>query len=78
MPFSTKQLWTDYPITELGDKPHQVAPIRPLTVISYDGNKYCEILVEGITKEIKAGYIYTQPGRCGDVPPVDTHVLPRK
>lgn len=78
MPSSTKQnLWTDYPIIELGDMPRQEAPIRRVTPIKYDGNKYCKILVGGITTEIKAGYIYTEPGRCGSAPPVERCKLPR-
>lgn len=62
-----KKLFTDYPITELGDKEFQEAPIRECELIHYDGNKYCYVKVEGIEKEIKRGYIYTKPGRCGEV-----------
>jgi hypothetical protein len=36
--------------------------------ISFDGDKYVKVLVDGIYQEIKAGYIYTKFGRCGDVP----------
>lgn len=63
--------YTDYPFTELGDAPNKEAPIRPVQVISYDGNKYCTVWVEGHQLEVKAGYIYTRPGRCGDVPAFD-------
>lgn len=62
--------YTDYPFEELGDIPYTKAPIREVLVLSFDGNKYCKIIVEGVQSEIKAGYIYVKPGRCGQVPPV--------
>lgn len=59
--------WTDYPIVELGDIAGQEAPIRQVTVLSYDGDKYCCVKVPGLefTEEIKAGYLYTRPSRAG-------------
>lgn len=60
--------WTDYPFTELGDIAHQQAPIREVRVISYDGNKYCRIVVGGLESEVKLGYLYKKPGRCGEAP----------
>lgn len=60
--------YTDYPFVELGDTPHEIAPVRKVLPLEYDGNKYCKVLVEGIYSEIKAGYIYTKRGRCGEVP----------
>ena len=60
--------WTDYPIVELGDKPYVNAPIWEVEVLSYDGDKYCCVLVDGIEKSIKAGYIYREPGRCNVAP----------
>jgi hypothetical protein len=63
-----KPLYTDYPFTELGDIDYQPAPIRKVMPLSYDGDKYVKVLVDGIYSEIKAGYIYTKCGRCGDVP----------
>lgn len=65
--------WTDYPIAMLGDAPGVAAPIRECLVLSYDGDKYCRVQVEGFLLfpiEIKAGYLYQEPGRCGAVPPV--------
>jgi hypothetical protein len=62
-----KQLFTDYPITELGDEEFKESPIRECELLSYDDNKYCYVKVEGIEKEIKRCYIYPQKGRCGDV-----------
>jgi len=63
--------YTDYPITELGDKPNKIAPIRVVDIIDYDLDKYATVEVEGTTKEIKTGYLYTQKGRCGEVPNVN-------
>lgn len=60
--------YTDYPFVALGDEPYKEAPIREVIVLSYDGNKYCDVLVSGVKSNIKAGYIYTKPGRCGEVP----------
>jgi hypothetical protein len=60
--------WTDYPFEELGDIAHQQAPVRPVEVLSYDGNKYCRIVVDGVESEVKLGYLYKKPGRCGEVP----------
>lgn len=60
--------WTDYPITELGDTPHVEAPVREIEVLAYDGDKYCRVLVCGIEKSIKAGYLYQEPGRCSEKP----------
>jgi hypothetical protein len=62
-----KQLFTDYPITELGDEEFKEAPIRQCELLSYDDNKYCYVKVEGIEKEIKRCYIYSQRARCGEV-----------
>jgi hypothetical protein len=59
--------WTDYPITELGDEPGKIAPIRECTVLNYDGNKYCDVRVDGVLKQIKRAYIYIEEGRVGEV-----------
>lgn len=69
--------YTDYPFTFLGDEPHQKAPIRECRVIDYDGNKYCRIIVEGIETEVKSGYLYKAPGRCGEVERINVDMLPR-
>ena len=60
--------YTDYPFTELGDVAGQLAPIRSCIVVGYDGNKYCTVVVGKLETKIKAGYIYTEAGRCGEVP----------
>ena len=71
------QAYTDYPITELGDAPGQLAEVRPVEVLSYDGNKYCYVEVGGIRKNIKRGYLYAEPVRCGDnTVPIDVESLP--
>lgn len=59
--------WTDYPISALGDVAGAVAPIRECTVLSYDGNKYCQIQIGEIEDEVKACYLYRAPGRSGEV-----------
>jgi len=64
------QAWTDYPFERLGDEPNTVAQVREITVMSYDGDKYCRIRVGRFSEEIKAGYIYQKPGRLGEVPPI--------
>jgi hypothetical protein len=62
--------FTDYPIIELGDASSVPAPIRECEVTGYDGNKYAEVAVGGVATSFKAGYLYTQAGRCGQVPRV--------
>lgn len=71
-----KTAWTDYPFDFLGDKPNFKAPVRPVWVVSYDGNKYVKIIVSGVEAEVKSGYIYEKPGRLGEVPPLfpRTHI----
>jgi hypothetical protein len=61
-----KKLYTDYPFSFLGDINGEIAPIREIKVLSYDNNKYCEILVDGHKTEIKSGYIYTNKSRLDD------------
>jgi len=60
-----KNLYTDYPITELGDEEGTRAPIRKCEAIAYDNDKYMYVRINGtnIIKEIKRGYIYTIPLR---------------
>ena len=67
--------YTDYPFKVLGDTPGAIAPIRKIKVLSYDGDKYCMIKVDGHYEEIKSGYIYLQPGRAGEVPSIDRSFL---
>lgn len=71
--------WTDYPFTELGDEPYKTAPIRHVNVISYDGNKYACVSFEntGDFLHVKAGYLYSKPGRLGQVKAVNRRKLER-
>lgn len=55
--------YTDYPFRLLGDLEYKEAPMREIEVLSYDGDKYCNIVVNGILTEIKLGYIYKTPKR---------------
>lgn len=50
--------WTDYPFVELGDVPHEPAPLRSCTMVAYDGDKYVSVIVAGIRTHMKAGYCY--------------------
>jgi hypothetical protein len=67
--------WTDYPFTELGDTAGEIAPVRMVEVLSYDGDKYCKVCVNDVYEEIKTGYLYTQPGRYGEVPKITRRQL---
>jgi hypothetical protein len=69
--------WTDYPLVELGDTPNEEAPIRECEVLAYDGDKYCDVRVDGVVVNFKAGYLYTNPGRLGAVPTVAISLLYR-
>ncbi|HGN2557711.1 hypothetical protein [Pseudomonas aeruginosa] len=67
--------FTDYPFTFLGDVAYQEAPIRSVEVHGWDGDKYARITVEGESASVKAGYLYQQPGRCGEVAVIDKSTL---
>jgi len=59
--------YTDYPFTELGDEPYKEAPIRQVTLLSFDGNKYCGVKFNNVIRlEVKAGYLYETPWRLTD------------
>ena len=70
-----KPLWTDYPIVQLGDRGGERAPVRVCVIVSYDGDKYAKVLVQGVHYpiEVKLGYLYKREGRFGEVPAI-THV----
>jgi hypothetical protein len=64
--------YTDYPFTQLGDTAGEVAPIRKCTILTWDRNKYCDILVyfvdkdgdlRGHTNNIKQFYLYKNEAR---------------
>lgn len=72
---SMLKAWTDYPIQQLGDQIGEQAPIREIVPIKYDGDKYVKVLVEGHLIEIKSGYIFTMPGRLGEVPVLNPDII---
>lgn len=53
--------WTDYPFEQLGDTPHEPAPMRRAVATSYDSDLYVEVVVEGVLQQIKACYFYKSP-----------------
>lgn len=64
--------FTDYPITEIGDIENEKAPIRKCKILTYDRNKYADVMVffqdgDGdervIITNFKAGYIYKNEAR---------------
>ena len=55
--------YTDYPIPEFGDKFYTKAPMRECYVLSYDGENYCEVIVDGMKEVIKSSKIYATPLR---------------
>ena len=55
--------YTDYPIPELGDNFYTKAPMRECYVLSYDGENYCEVIVDGRKEVIKSSKIYSTPIR---------------
>jgi hypothetical protein len=69
--------YTDHPFLNLGDILYKDAPIRGVDIISYDGNKYCKIKVNGVLMpcDVKVGYLYSKPGRFGEVPCINTEEL---
>lgn len=69
--------WTDYPFTELGDTEGKPAPIRPVQVMAFDGDKYATVEFEGWLLIVKAGYLYYKPGRLGTVDKVSMDDLLR-
>ena len=70
-----KIYYTDYPIAALGDPPGKEAPVRKVMIYDYDGDKYCNVLVDGCYETIKSGYIYTERGRLGEVPVITKEEL---
>lgn len=67
--------WTDYPFVELGDTSGMIAPVRECEVLSYDGDKYVRVKIGTLHSEIKRGYVYMEPGRCGEVSALNRRVL---
>ena len=58
--------FTDMPFVELGDIPHQPAPIRKVKLLNFDGDKWCKVEVEGIVGDIKYFYLYDSESNLMD------------
>ena len=66
------EAYTDYPIIAYGDVPGEKAPIRRATILTYDGNKYCDVLVyqvdengnsQSVCDNFKRWYLYKNKSR---------------
>ena len=64
--------YTDYPITEYGDIEGEIAPIRKVKILTYDHDKYCDVMVYQVDDDgdlratitnFKAGYLYKNEAR---------------
>jgi hypothetical protein len=68
--------YTDYPLYFCDGN---TAPIREVELLGWDGNKYCVIRdpANGSCHSIKLGYVYTEPGRCGEAPHVKPSTVKR-
>ena len=67
--------YTDYPIGKLGDTEFEKAPIRKCTILTWDRNKYCDVLVyfvdedgdlRGHITNFKQWYLYKNEARLDD------------
>lgn len=52
------KFYTDYPF-------EKTAEIKLVTLLSYDGNKYCEILFNNQLYEVKLGYLFKNKADVG-------------
>jgi hypothetical protein len=67
--------FTDYPFEELNDTAGEKAPIRKCTILTWDRNKYCDVLVyfvdgdgdlRGHITNFKQWYLYKNEARLDD------------
>jgi hypothetical protein len=67
--------YTDYPITEFGDIANELAPIRKCAILTWDRNKYCDVLVyftdedgdlRATVTNFKQFYLYKNEARIDD------------
>ena len=67
--------FTDYPIPTYGDVKGKEAPIRKCTILTWDRNKYCDVLVYQVDKDgdlrgtvvnFKQFYLYKNEARLDD------------
>lgn len=63
--------YTDYPIPTYGDEDNKIAPIRQCKILTWDRNKYCDVLVyqvdedgdlRGTVVSFKQFYLYKNDG----------------
>ncbi len=66
--------YTDYPL--LPNEVETRCQIREVEPLYWDGNKYVTVLFEGNEWTFKGGYLYTEPGRLGEVPQFSFENLP--
>ncbi len=66
------EAFTDYPIPTYGDEDNKVAPIRKCLILTWDRNKYCDVLVyqvdedgdlRGTVVSFKQFYLYKNEAR---------------
>lgn len=58
-------VYTGYPFEELGDAAGKRAPIRQVKFVSYDGNKYADVILEnGVKTDLKMGYLFSTFEDC--------------
>ena len=69
------QAWTDFVFTDFGDKPDVLAKVREIKLLSYDGFKYCPIMLGDFETELSSEFIYQSPGRRKTVEKVPTSQL---
>lgn len=51
--------WTGYPFAELGDPAGHSAPIREVTLLEWDRDKYAHVrLPDGQETTVKTGYLF--------------------
>lgn len=65
--------YTDYPFMPSDSRQ---SPIREVVPISYDGDKYVVVMYDGDLWSFKAGYLYSESGRLGEVPNYPIKTLP--
>jgi hypothetical protein len=67
--------FTDYPIPSYGDVEGKEVPIRKCTILTWDRNKYCDVLVyevdqdgdlRGTVVNFKCFYLYKNEARLDD------------
>ncbi len=67
--------FTDYPVDVYDGNDDELAPIRKCKILTYDRDRYCDVLVfytdsdgdeRAIVTNFKAGYIYKNEARYDD------------